>query len=178
MLRAGDDGMPPTMLKPSASPLTHPSLRFGATSCRYSAVQLAPKADGLGDGGGSVDDVVPSEPQHVPTRGDESSVALCIAAPVDEAVVELGAVDFDDDARAAKQEVDATDPTVVVAQVDLPLRLGQPVASSQLDEVEPRARSRAARSPRGAPRAASASTPCLPDRVPPGRSAPARAPAT
>ena len=141
MLRAGDDGMPPTMLKaigltPNPAPAPPPpappvSVRFPPLGRR----QLAPEANRASDRGRPVHDVVPPEPQHEPTRSREARVAVGIAPAIEQPVVKLGAVDFDDEPCAAEEEVDAPDPTVIVSQIDLTLRLRQPVRPRQLDET-------------------------------------------
>ena len=65
----------------------------------------------MGDCGGSIDDVVPAEPQDGPASRREPPVALLVASTIDQPVVERRAVDLDDDPRTAEEEVDAPDPT-------------------------------------------------------------------
>jgi hypothetical protein len=86
------------------------------------------------DGGLPMQHVVPAKPQDMPSGSGETPVALGIAPSVEQAVMERCAIDFDDDVRLAKQEVDATNPTIAVTQIDLTFRFGERVTASELDE--------------------------------------------
>jgi hypothetical protein len=69
----------------------------------------------------------------VPTGRGQTCIPLLVTPPVEQTVVELRAVDLDDDARSTEQEVDPTDP-FVVTEVGLPLRIRQAVVASERDE--------------------------------------------